>query len=318
MKAIIGKDIKYAASLLTEGKLVAIPTETVYGLAANALDPDAVAKIFLAKNRPTFDPLIVHVASIESMNELVTKIPQKAYDLLEKFSPGPLTVLLPKSDKICDLVTAASPLVGLRIPSHPMTLELLKNLTFPLAAPSANPFGYISPTEAQHVYDQLGDKISYILDGNRSQVGVESTIIGFEEDIPTIYRFGGISQESIESVIGKVSSLTTSTSNPKAPGLLKSHYAPKKTVILGNLEKLIQRYNSDDVAVLSLSSHFNNVKHQYILSEKGCLIEAAHNLFAALRELDTLNIKYILAELVPDQGLGKAINDRLIRASTKD
>jgi L-threonylcarbamoyladenylate synthase len=317
MKAQIGKDIELASLLLKEGKLVAIPTETVYGLGANALNQEAVAQIFIAKNRPTFDPLIVHVSSIDSIKELVTCIPQKAYDLLERFSPGPLTVLLPKSEKICDLVTAASPYVGLRIPSHPMTLELLKNLDFPIAAPSANPFGYISPTEAKHVYDQLGDKISYILDGDRSQIGVESTIVGFEEDIPTIYRFGGISQESIESVVGKVHAMTTSTSNPKTPGLLKSHYAPKKPVILGQLEKLIKRYNKDEIAVLSLSSEFEGVKHQFVLSKKGCLIEAAHNLFAALRQLDTLDIKFILAELVPDVGLGKAINDRLIRASAE-
>jgi L-threonylcarbamoyladenylate synthase len=317
MTALIGKDIAFAASLLSEGKLVAIPTETVYGLGANALNQDAVGQIFTVKNRPTFDPLIVHVSSVENLHGLVTYIPQKALDLLEKFSPGPLTVLLPKSDKICDLVTAASPYVGIRIPSHPMTLELLKSINFPVAAPSANPFGYISPTTAQHVHDQLGDKIAYILDGHRSEVGLESTIIGFDDTIPTIYRFGGISQESIEKVIGKVNSLTTSTSNPKAPGLLKSHYAPKKTVILGNLEKLINLYNQDEVAVLSLSTDFPSIKHQYILSKKGCLIEAAHNLFDALRKLDALDVKVILAELVPNVGLGKAINDRLIRASAK-
>jgi L-threonylcarbamoyladenylate synthase len=317
MKALIGKDIAFAASLLSEGKLVAIPTETVYGLAANALNPDSVGQIFTVKNRPTFDPLIVHVSSIESCNQLVTDIPQKALDLIEKFSPGPLTVLLPKSDKICDLVTAASPYVGIRIPSHPMTLELLKSIPFPVAAPSANPFGYISPTTAHHVFDQLGDKIAYILDGGRSKVGLESTIIGFDDEIPTIYRFGGISQESIEKVIGKVNSLTTSTSNPKTPGLLQSHYAPKKTVILGNLEKLITRYNQNEVAVLSLSTDFPFIKHQYILSKKGCLMEAAHNLFDALRKMDALDVKMILAELVPDHGLGKAINDRLVRASAK-
>lgn len=318
MSALIGKNIDLAAMLLKSSRLVAIPTETVYGLAANALDEKAVAEIFTAKNRPTFDPLIVHIPSTNALHDLVLAVPQKALDLFDAFSPGPITILLPKSPKISDLVTAASPYVGLRIPRHPMTLELLRQLPFPLAAPSANPFGYISPTTARHVWDQLGSKIPYILDGDRAVVGLESTIVGFENDIPTIYRFGGISQESIEKVVGKVATMTHSTSNPKAPGLLKSHYSPKKPVILGNLENLIKKYDKSEIAVLSFNREFADIKHQYQLTKTGCLATAAHNLFDFMRKLDSLPVKYILAELVPDSGLGKAINDRLIRASAQE
>jgi L-threonylcarbamoyladenylate synthase len=317
MKAEIGKDLFKAAALLKEGQLVAIPTETVYGLAANALNPMSVSAVFSVKMRPAFDPLIVHVPSVEAISDLVTHIPQKAQDLFAAFSPGPLTILLPKSEKICDLVTAASHFVGLRIPSHPMALELLNLIPFPLAAPSANPFGYISPTTAKHVFDQLGSKIPYILDGDRSIIGVESTIVGFKDNVATIYRFGGISQEKIESVIGKVATSTHSTSNPRAPGLLESHYAPKKPLILGNLENLVKKYGKEKIAILSLHSFFENVQHQYRLSNSSCLTEAAYNLFIMLRLLDSLDVDFILAELVPDIGVGKAINDRLLRASTK-
>jgi L-threonylcarbamoyladenylate synthase len=190
VKTIIGEIIQEAKSFLLDGNIVAIPTETVYGLAGNALDPAAVLQIFTAKERPAFDPLIVHISSIDKVELYAHSIPSQAYDLMHEFWPGPLTIVLPKNSIIPDIVTSGLDTVGLRIPNHPTTIKLLKQLDFPLAAPSANPFGYISPTSAQHVFDQLGGKIPYILDGGICDVGVESTIVGFENDKCLIYRLG--------------------------------------------------------------------------------------------------------------------------------
>jgi len=316
--AAIGKDIQQAKALLERGELVAIPTETVYGLAANALSVSAAAKIFEAKNRPHFDPLIVHVADFDSINSFVSVIPSKAIELAKQFWPGPLTLLLKKKDIIPDLVTAGLDSVGIRCPNHALTNQLLRQLSFPLAAPSANPFGYISPTKASHVNDQLGNKIKYILDGGDCQVGIESTIVGFDKEKPVIYRMGGLSIEAIESVIGKVDLQLNSSSNPKAPGQLKSHYAPTKKLIIGNINKLAQSYDKKEVGILSFQEFKIDypTTQQRVLSVQGDLNEAAQNLFTFLRELDALNIKIILAEEVPDLGLGRAINDRLRRAAT--
>ena len=316
--AEIGKDISKAASLLKQGKLVAIPTETVYGLAANALDVEAATKIFVAKNRPYFDPLIVHVQSGDAVREYAERIPDKAIELVKRFWPGPLTVLLPKKNIIPDLVTAGLDRVGLRCPDHPMTLELLRSISFPLAAPSANPFGYVSPTTPLHVNDQLGNEIEYILDGGECKVGIESTIAGFEEDGPVIYRLGGFRVEDIESVTGRVQVNTTSVSNPQAPGQLQSHYAPRKQVLIGDIQQLISKNRSKSIGVLSFKKLNlpSEVKKEIVLSPSGNLNEAAQKLFSALRELDKSDIEIILTELVPDTALGRAINDRLRRAAS--
>ncbi len=315
--ALIGKNILKAKVLLEAGELVAIPTETVYGLAGNALNVEAITKIFKVKNRPSFDPLIVHVPDFASALSLVDSIPAKAKLLADQFWPGPLTLLLNRRSVIPDLVTSGLPTVGIRCPDHPITIELLKCLTFPLAAPSANPFGYISPTQALHVNDQLGEKIKYILDGDTCKVGLESTIIGFDNEYPTIYRLGGLSVEKIESVIGKVTIQLHSASNPKAPGQLLSHYAPTKKLILGNLQELLQTYGTKEVGVLSFRGIKEDVTlmNQRILSPTGDLEKAAQQLFTFLRELDQLDIQLIVAEEVPDSGLGRAINDRLRRAA---
>ncbi len=185
-----GTDIQLAAEYLLRGELVAIPTETVYGLAANALDERAVARVFEVKNRPLHNPLIIHVADVDQINRYTTDVPPAAQKLLSRFAPGPLTLLLPRNSTIPDIVTASSPLVAVRIPAHPMTRELLRRTGIPLAAPSANPFGYISPTTAGHVEKMLRDKIPYILDGGPCEAGIESTIIGFPAGVPTIYREG--------------------------------------------------------------------------------------------------------------------------------
>jgi L-threonylcarbamoyladenylate synthase len=313
--AEIGKDIIRAKQLLQEGQLVAIPTETVYGLAANALNEKAVLEIFKAKNRPHFDPLIVHVAGIAQAETLAASFPDKAKTLARKFWPGPLTLLLPKKEIVPDLVTSGLNTVGLRCPDHTLTLELLKSLPFPLAAPSANPFGYVSPTTPQHVNEQLGDKVAYILDGSECRVGIESTIIGFE-NTPTVYRLGGLALEILEPITGPLYVQLHSSSNPHAPGQLQSHYAPLKKIVLGTREQLLELTHSNVGAIV-----FQNVlanipaTNQITLSPSGNLEEAAQHLFAALRELDKTDVNLILAELVPESGLGRAINDRLRRAA---
>lgn len=309
----IGTDMDKAVRLLQQDELVAIPTETVYGLAGNALSNSALAKIFSVKDRPQFDPLIVHVTDLEKAKDYVLEIPVAAKKLADKFWPGPLTLLLKKKEIIPDLVTAGLDTVGIRCPDHALTRKLLQTLPFPLAAPSANPFGYVSPTKPEHVNEQLGNKIQYILDGGPCPVGIESTIVGFEDDVPVVYRLGGLSLEDIEQTIGAVKLMTHSTSNPKAPGQLKSHYAPHKKVVLGAIETLLKTHGSN-AGVLSFQKDFN-VKNQIILSPSGKPEEAAQNLFEALRLFDKMDVDVVLTELLPDQGLGRAINDRLRRAA---
>lgn len=316
--AIIGKDIDEAIRLLNEGEVIGIPTETVYGLAGNALNTDAVAKIFEVKNRPSFDPLIIHTNSIDRFSEYISEIDDRVYALAEKFMPGPLTLLLPRKDIIPDLVTSGLENVAIRIPQHPLTLELLSKLDFPLAAPSANPFGYISPTNANHVNNQLGEKIKYILDGGDCQVGIESTIIGFVDDEAVVYRKGGLSIEAIEAVVGKVNVIEHSSSNPLAPGMLKSHYAPKKQLVL--LEDSMLAEIKGKIGYLGFQHHHPDIpiKNQLLLSPNGDFREAAKHLFAYMRQLDAMDVDIIYTELLPERDLGRAINDRIRRATVKE
>lgn len=317
--AIIGTDIRKAKEWLEKNEVVAIPTETVYGLAGNAFQPQAVARIFEVKNRPSFDPLIVHTDSLEKVMQFVTYLPDKAQQLANAFWPGPLTLLLPKKDLIPDLVTSGLDTVGVRIPSHPLALSLLASLDFPLAAPSANPFGYVSPTTAEHVRSQLELHIPYILDGGPSQVGIESTIAGFDGDRVIIYRLGGTSVEEMERAVGSLIVKTSSSSNPKAPGMLISHYAPRKPVFTEGLEQLLGKYPPEEIGLLAFCEGHPAipVRNQVILSAKASLTEAAQHLFAGLRSLDASPVSVIFAELLPEKGLGRAINDRLRRAAAK-
>lgn len=315
--AEIGKQIDRAVQHLKQNSLVAIPTETVYGLAANALNTIAVAKIFEAKNRPTFDPLIVHTYSLQQVKTFTTSIHPLLHQLALKFWPGPLTLLLPKNELIPTLVTSGLDRVGVRIPKHPLTLDLLSNLDFPLAAPSANPFGYISPTRALHVENQLGHKIHYILDGGSCDVGIESTIVGEENGQIIIYRLGGLAIEDIEQEIGKVQVQINQSSNPKAPGQLKSHYAPKKPVYTGNIHTLLPQFSDKKLGVILFGNAMDLPESVVIknLSPEQDYHEAASNLFNFLRELDEAPIDVILATKLPEISLGIAINDRLRRAS---
>lgn len=310
--ATIGKDISKAVQLLMKGKLVAIPTETVYGLAANALDTTAVAGIFRAKNRPTFDPLIIHTYSIEKAKEYVTKFPSELEKLAEAYWPGPLTLLLSKRNVIPDLVTSGLYNVAVRIPNHALTLELLQQLNFPLAAPSANPFGYISPTRPEHVNKQLGNEVDYILDGGACEVGIESTIVGMEDGKVCVYRLGGLNIEQIEQVVGKVQLKINSSDNPTSPGQLQSHYAPIKKLVIGNVDELLKQY--ENAGVLSFGDKTYDV-YTFNLSKTADLTEAAANLFEGLRSLDESSVEVILTDYLPEIGLGIAINDRLTRAA---
>lgn len=313
--AQIGTDIAQVKQLLEAGEIVAIPTETVYGLAANALNREAIVKVFEAKNRPSFDPLIVHVASKEAALELAKSVPEKAEKLMDAFWPGPLTLVLPKKNLIPDLCTSGLPTVGIRVPNQPLTVQLLNSVNFPLAAPSANPFGYVSPTTAQHVNDQLGDKLQYILDGGPTTIGLESTIVGFVDDEPIVYRLGGISVEDLESTVGSVKVQLNTSSNPKAPGMLKSHYSPSVPLFLGDISENTAKHLAKKIGVLSFSGVDVKCEYQAMLSESGNLNEAAANLFRHLRSFEGMDLDVILAEEVPNEGLGKAINDRLRRAS---
>ncbi len=322
MVAQIGTNLEEAAAWLKKGEVIAIPTETVYGLAGNAFDLEAVTKIYKVKNRPFFNPLIVHCANLAQVKQLVTEFPEAAKRLASVFWPGPMTLLLPKKPEISDLVTAGSPLVAVRVPQHGLTHDLLRMLDFPLAAPSANPFGYVSPTTAQHVAQQLGNQIPYILDGGGCQIGLESTIIGFNEPgTVTVYRLGGISVEDLEKATGyKVKVHTHENLHPIASGMLAHHYAPSKKLYIGNsINQLPPELRDSRIGAIRFHTHSPELPkdHQFLLSFDGSLEQAAKNLFLALRTLDEVEFDCILAEPLPDEGLGKAINDRLRRASAK-
>lgn len=312
-----GKNIDLAAELLLKGSLVAIPTETVYGLAANALNEKAVLSIFEAKQRPFFDPLIIHVPTIESIEKYAQLTDLRLQKLAKAFWPGPLTLLLPKKESIPDLVTSGLATVAVRIPNHILSLELLKKINIPLAAPSANPFGYVSPTQPAHVNSQLGDKIAYILDGGPCEVGLESTIVGIEDYTVCVFRLGGLALEEIEKVIGKTELRINNSSNPVSPGQLKSHYAPKKPLYIGDLKQLIEKNKGKKIAIICFGEE--NIEGKDIivfdLSKNKNLKEAAINLFKFLRLADESDADIVLCQEVSDTGLGRAINDRLRRAA---
>ncbi len=313
---MITQDLFYVIDCLRKGDLVGLPTETVYGLAGNAFDPQVVSRIFEVKNRPHFDPLIVHTDRIEKVFGFVESMPPQAIILAENFWAGAITLVLPRKPIIPDLVTSGLETVAVRIPNHSLALRVLAGLDFPLAAPSANPFGYVSPTQAQHVEEQLGTKISCVLDGGNCEIGIESTIVGFENEQVIIYRQGGITVEQIEAIIGQVQVQAHSSSQPKAAGMLASHYAPKKPFMIGQIPFLLEKYGKQKIGVLSFEKDYG-LEKQIILSKKGNLAEAAQRLFWAMRELDGMDIDLIISELAPEIGLGRAINDRLQRAGAE-
>lgn len=314
------KNIQKAAKLLKSGNVVAIPTETVYGLAANAFDENAVQQIFEIKQRPLFNPLIVHIKSIDYLETIATNIPAKALLLAKHFWPGALTLVLPKKDVIPNIVTAGKDTVGIRVPSHPFALALLEEIDFPLAAPSANPFGYISPTTAEHVQKQLGSKIPFILDGGSCEKGIESTIIGFENNEPILYRVGAISKEEIENIIGKINQKTKAVVTPEAPGMLSKHYSPRTPFLVSeNIVSAIEKYKNRAVGFIIYSNMVISDSKNFInLTKTENLDEAAQNLYAAMHTLDAANYDLIIAEKFPETGLGISLNDRLYRAQEQE
>lgn len=318
--SIISSDVHKAAEILNNEEVVAIPTETVYGLAGNIYSQKAVRRIFDVKQRPLFNPLIVHISAKEKMLEIAQNIPDRALKLAEAFWPGSLTLLLDKNTSIPDIITAGKGTVAIRVPDHPIALELLQIIHFPLAAPSANPFGSISPTKASHVEAYFGHKISMILEGGVCRNGLESTIIGFENDVPIIYRLGAISVEEIEKVVGKTIVKNKKESSPNAPGMLERHYAPStKTYLVEDAKAFIRSHKDKKIGLIVFSDTGvidDNIQIE-TLSKSGDLKEAAAQLYQALHTLDTLPLDMIVAERFPDYGLGKTINDRLERA-TKD
>lgn len=314
----IGVDIVRAVHLILQGELVAIPTETVYGLAANALHAKAVEKIFIAKNRPPSNPLILHVAHVDQISEYVKDIPAPALQLLNVFAPGPLTLLLPKKDVIPGIVNNYLPDIAIRIPNHPLTLQLLQKVAVPLAAPSANPFGYISPTTPQHVKTMLEGKIGYILDGGACEGGLESTIIGFPQGVPTIYRVGIITQDEIEQQIGPVE--MNQGKKTVAPGMLKSHYAPQTPLFLSeNIENDLIQFKGQRVGILTYNSLVQGIptSQQVLICEANDFRKAAKKLYAALHLMDKEGYDIIVVRKFPSTGMGNTLNDRLLRASFK-
>jgi L-threonylcarbamoyladenylate synthase len=305
--------LKRAASIIREGGLVAFPTETVYGLGANVFDALAVAKIFEVKRRPRFDPIIVHIADFKDVERLTLKIDRRARKLIKKFWPGPFTLVLPRATVVPDIVTAGLETVGIRMPSHPIALKLIKEAKVPIAAPSANLFGCLSPTRAEHVAEQIGEGIDLIIDGGKCPIGIESTVLEMTST-PTVLRLGGLALEEIEKVINKVE-VSTLSKSPHSPGQLPHHYSPQTPLkIIRNKELNVP----EDVkaGLLAFKPPKNNLPFEKIevLSISGNLSEAACNFFSCLHKLDKANLHVIYAEPVPEIGLGRAIMDRLRKA----
>jgi len=309
--------IEEAAEAIRKGGIVAFPTETVYGLGANAFDSNAVARVFDVKRRPRFDPLIVHVGSWEQLEKVAMELPQKAVSLIESFWPGPLTVIVKKRHAVPDLVSAGLDSVGIRMPRNDIARKLIMLADTPIAAPSANTFGSISPTCAEHVRADLDNAVDLIVDGGTCEVGIESTIISFMETIPILLRPGGIPIENIEEVIGHVEVAEKSALQHSSPGRFPKHYAPRTPMLL--YDHGVHYPEGAKIGLLSFDAGIRamNFAAVEVLSQSGNLAEAASNLFAALKRLDLAGLDLIIATPAPDHGLGRAINDRLERAAHK-
>jgi L-threonylcarbamoyladenylate synthase len=308
--------IRRAADIIGRGGLVAFPTETVYGLGADACNPAAVAKIFEAKKRPSFDPLIIHIADPADTARYARCDGSLVKELADQFWPGPLTLVLPKTDRIPPIVSAGLATVAIRIPDHATALGLIRASGTAIAAPSANPFGYISPTCAAHVQDQLGAEVDLILDGGRCRVGVESTILSLAGEVPIILRAGGTAIELLEEMLGPLDMFKGNASRPQAPGQLSRHYATSTPLEIAY--RPAERIRPGErIGLLSLLPPASDEIYAAveILSRDGDLREAASNLFSALRRLDGLGLDRLVATPVPETGLGIAIMDRLRRCS---
>ncbi len=325
--------IERAAAVIRRGGLVAFPTETVYGLGADALNPEAVARIFEAKGRPAHDPIIVHVADADGLAGVAREVPAVAGRLAEMFWPGPLTLVVPKAQAVPAVVTAGGETVAVRCPAHNVALALIRAAGTPIAAPSANRFGHTSPTAAQHVLEDLDGRFELLLDGGPTPVGVESTVLDLTGRVPTILRPGGVTREALEAVLGRVAvleRLPEGETSPRSPGLLDRHYAPRATLWLftGPRERVVAairrearraRGGGRRVAALVADEDVEEVAGEGILvSSVGPghdVAGVARRLFAVLRSLDAQHPDLILARDFPREGLGLAVHDRLVRAA---
>jgi L-threonylcarbamoyladenylate synthase len=304
--------IARATAILRDGGVVAFPTETVYGLGALVWNARAVARVFEIKARPAFDPLIVHVLDRAMLLRVAADLPEAAEALVERFWPGPLTIVLPKEPAVPSLVTAGLQTVAVRMPAHPVARALLREVGEPLAAPSANPFGRLSPTRAGRVADALGESVDLILDGGPSEFGLESTIVALEPQ-PALLRVGAIEVEAIEATIGPLI-LRASVGPALAPGQLPVHYAPRTPLRIVQPERVPMGERAD-AGVLTLDETFEGYAAARRLSERGDLREAAAVFFETLHELDAMGLERIDAQPLPERGLGLAMMDRLSRAA---
>jgi len=306
--------ISRAVEILKQGGIVAIPTETVYGLAGNAFNETAVAKIFAVKERPFFDPLIAHIAEFNEIETLAENIPKDAKTLADAFWPGPLTLVLNKKNSVPNLTSGGLSTIAVRMPRHEIAREIIKQAGFALAAPSANMFQHLSPTSAKHVLEQLGERIDGIVDGGACEVGLESTVVGFENEVPVIYRPGAVTKEMIESLGYKVCSVASSVNSKlPSPGMLEKHYSPNTSLSLGLPVNVPQ--NSGLLAFGELPANSGSFAKILNLSVNGNLVEAASNFYEMLHQLDTLGLSKIFAVKLPETGLGVAMNDRLAKAA---
>ena len=318
METLVGNDCNEARLLIEKGEVVAIPTETVYGLAANGLNESAIHKIFEAKGRPLSNPLILHFSSKEAIKPYVLDLPPILEKLADFFWPGPLTLLLAKSSLVPGIITAGLDRVGVRVPAQPLVQELLQSLSFPLAAPSANLYGMISPTQVSHVYNQLQGKIPYILDGGACENGIESTIVGLENEQVIVYRLGGISMEQLSNVIGYMPQLKNhSESQPLTSGMVKHHYAPNTPFAYLKQDFVFEENKNDGFILLKDNRPEIPIGQKCILSDSGDLNEAAQNLYSAMHLMDQKNYSILFIERFEEIGLGISMNDRLNRATKK-
>jgi L-threonylcarbamoyladenylate synthase len=309
-----GKNIDYASRMLKDDGIVVIPTETVYGLGGNAININSINKIYSLKKRPKNDPLICHTDSLDKILKHVNKIPETAYKLAEKFWPGPMTIIFEKKNIIPNLTTSNLNTVAFRIPKKKITLELFKSLNFPVAAPSANIFGYISPTSIEHVHKNFSNGIDYILDGGNCKLGIESTILGLKKNKILIYRLGSL----ILNDIKKIGDIELFNNEENYPGSFKTHYSPRKKLYIGDIKSLCKSYQHKKIGILCFDKKYEYVdkKKQIVLSDKSCLNEASRNLYSSLYKLDSMkNIEIIISSLLPNDFIGTTINDRLKKSA---
>lgn len=313
---MITTDIKKAVSVLQQDGIIGLPTETVYGLAGSAFSEKAIKAIYTIKNRPFENPLIVHLPNKEVIQAIVKEIPEEIEFLLETFSPGPVTFILPKKPTISDLVTAGKPNVAFRIPSHPTAIEVLEKIDFPLVAPSANPFQRISPVTAQQVDDYFNKEELLVLEGGTSYLGIESTILGFENNSVVMYREGYLTKNEIEKYLNYSIQDKSDAKAVTAPGMYKKHYAPSCPMIIAlDIEKEIERWQHKKIGLLTLQPTNFKVYHSIGLSTTGTTKEALSNLYNAMHVLEKAKVDLIITQIFPNDAHGFIINQRIIKAS---